>query len=411
MATHRNIFLCAGGVLLLYSHSQASTTSAVKHGQGIQSRPGSELSTLALDVDLDGSDLHLDLDQDLDQDSQIPLYELYADDQGETQVRRIWTETNVTLYQNKQHDSAFGIVSKRNKNGTVSTALQGFIVRGDQLYEAKSKQSDDSTKEATQAENNPLLFDLDLTEVQAPQLLQAVDDGYKPYFSLDAAVKEKPSQDRADIPSSRHTRRKRQTVTQDVIIDVVALVDYPIYYKWYKSSEEISESAKKQDALDNIFQLHAFIFNGVNLRYKSIGNSLPYTIHIKLSAIVVATTGEASPWTETRRQEDTNTMVDIVDGYAAIADLEDWAKNTTSLPAYDHLMLFTGYNLTDASGIDTMQGKFLSFSRSLPHPLSFSLRPKKKNCLFLVTRPTLNFGADPKLFFFQTPKFWVFWWW
>ncbi|XP_070205659.1 metalloprotease mig-17-like isoform X2 [Littorina saxatilis] len=335
-------------VLLLYNLGRASAKPAVKQGQGFQSRPGSQFSTLALDVNLDGSIVHLDLDQDLDQDTHIPLYELYTDDRGKAQARKMLTETSVSFYQNQQHDSTFGIVSKRNRNGTVSTTMQGFIIRGEKLYEARSKSHEESAGEASQVKNNSLLFDLDLQEVTQPQ--QQIDVDYE---SAEPSVRGTTVEDGSYIHG---LRQKRQTVTQDVTIDVVAVVDYGIYFKWYNNSNETSEDEKKQDALDFIYQFHAFVFNGVNLRYKSIGDALPYTIHVKLSAIVVATRAEDSPWTETRRQNDSDGRVDTADGYAALRDFRDWAKNTTTLPGYDHLMLFTGYNLTNASGADTMQG-------------------------------------------------------
>ena len=39
---------------------------------------------------------------------------------------------------------------------------------------------------------------------------------------------------------------------------------------------------------------------------------------------------------------------------------------------------------------------------TISHNTSFSIWPKKINCMFLLTRPTLFYAADPKLF--SAPK-------
>nr|KAG5687716.1 hypothetical protein BaRGS_024195 [Batillaria attramentaria] len=83
--------------------------------------------------------------------------------------------------------------------------------------------------------------------------------------------------------------------------------------------------------------------NEINLMYKSIVR-LPYTIHVKLSSVIVSTSGSASQWTEKYRV--TSPQWDEVDANSALNDLSNWARTTDLLPAYDHIMLFSGYDLT-----------------------------------------------------------------
>ncbi|XP_076451133.1 metalloprotease mig-17-like isoform X2 [Babylonia areolata] len=82
--------------------------------------------------------------------------------------------------------------------------------------------------------------------------------------------------------------------------------------------------------------------------YKAI-TTLSYTIDVRLSSVVVATAPTSSNWTEQFRQ----TAGDTVDANNALRAISTWASSTDLLPQYDHLMVFTGYDLTKYVGFTT----------------------------------------------------------
>ena len=90
-------------------------------------------STLAVDVILEGENVHLTMDRNLDQDASIPLYVLHSDAEEKPRIQRVNTDMNMTLYQDTQQGAVFGIVHKRNKNGTVSKSMRCLVKKGVKL--------------------------------------------------------------------------------------------------------------------------------------------------------------------------------------------------------------------------------------------------------------------------------------
>ena len=305
-------------------------------------------STLAVDVILEGENVHLTMDRNLDQDVNIPFYVLHTDAEGKPRIQRVNTDMNVTLYQDTRQGAAFGIVHRRNKNGTVSKSMECLIKKGAKRFDLKSQQSAQDAEDLTPTEGprsvQDILMDVHL-HVQDDRRLGSPD--MADYVVLPATAQE----------SFSARRRQKRQVTQDVYVDVVALVDYGVYTAWYDRSTENSAGDKKRDALDAIYQYYAFVSNGVNMMYRSI-TSLSYTIHIRLTAIIVSETARASPWTETIRQSSSGGKPDTVNATIALDKLKLWAINNSSiLPPYDHLMLFCGYDLTSNTGSNGVASK------------------------------------------------------
>ena len=347
----RHFSIVAGCFLLLcqYGHTQdvAKVRLTGEPGQTGSIETEFMPSTLAVDVILEGENVHLTMDRNLDQDASIPLYVLHSDAEKKPRIQKVNTDMNVTLYQDSQQGAAFGIVHKRNKNGTVSKSMRCLVKKGVKWFDLKSQQSAQDAEELTPPQGprsvQDILMDVHL-HVQDDRRMGSPD--MVDYVVLPAMAQE----------SFSARRRHKRKVIQDVHVDVVALVDYGVYNAWYHRSTGNSASDKKRDALDAIYQYYAFVGNGMNMMYRSI-TSLSYTIHIRLTAIIVSETASASPWTETIRQSSSGGRPDTVDAQKALGSLKLWTiVNSAILPPYDHLMLFCGYDLTKKTGLNTLLG-------------------------------------------------------
>ena len=346
----RHFSIVAGCFLLLcqYGHTQdvAKVRLTGEPGQTGSNKTEFLPSALAVDVILEGENVHLTMDRNLDQDVNIPFYVLHTDAEGKPRIQRVNTDMNVTLYQDTRQGAAFGIVHKRNKNGTVSKSMECLIKKGAKWFDLKSQQSAQDAEDLTPPEGprsvQDILMDVHVQDDRSLGFPDMVD-----YVVLPATAQE----------SFSARRRQKRQVTQDVYVDFVALVDYGVYTAWYDRSTENSASDKKRDTLDAIYQYYAFVSNGMNMMYGSI-TSLSYTIHIRLTAIIVSETASASPWTETIRKSSSGGKPDTVDAQIALVSLMQWAAaNPAILPPYDHLMLFCGYDLMTNTSLNAVAGR------------------------------------------------------
>ncbi|KAK7452808.1 hypothetical protein BaRGS_00039707, partial [Batillaria attramentaria] len=286
--------------------------------------------SLNVNLSIAADDLQLNFTKDTDIDPDLPVF---------------------GLYQDIKNGAAVGISQEMDQNGTSHFHLEGVLHSKGKVYDVRNVQqnpnaerrhrrdvSDNVTSDGEDQE-----FVLKLHEDFSPDNFDSIR---KPPFILKkktmAPFRNITRPLAVQVPTAPPLRHKRE-VTQDVYIDVVAIADYAVYVDWYDRSTKTTQSEKKQEALENIRQYYAFVFNGINLMYKSIVR-LPYTIHVKLSSVIVSTSGSASQWTENYRV--TSPQWDEVDANSALSDLSNWARTTDLLPAYDHIMLFSGYDLT-----------------------------------------------------------------
>ncbi|KAH3748395.1 hypothetical protein DPMN_182840 [Dreissena polymorpha] len=135
-------------------------------------------------------------------------------------------------------------------------------------------------------------------------------------------------------------RRKRSIINYKV--EFLPVLDYPIYKFWYDRSNATTAAARDVDAIENIREFYAFVLNSIDLRYQSIV-STTIAIQVVFAGIFIADTPSASTWTENYKVS--ATPRDEVDASVALTAFKQWLALQTSLPAYDHAMAFTGYDL------------------------------------------------------------------
>ncbi|KAL8606206.1 hypothetical protein ACOMHN_043424 [Nucella lapillus] len=135
----------------------------------------------------------------------------------------------------------------------------------------------------------------------------------------------------------RSARAKREAT--DYYLDVMVALDYAFYQFWLNRSQKDSEKA-----IQKAKEYVAYIFNEVHSRYR--GLTLPNMstkLNVVLTAIIIAQNASASPWTEGVKVS-TGSGGYQVNADSVLTRLREWVKNN-SLPAHDHFMLMTEYDL------------------------------------------------------------------
>ncbi|KAL3854147.1 hypothetical protein ACJMK2_013425 [Sinanodonta woodiana] len=165
------------------------------------------------------------------------------------------------------------------------------------------------------------------------------------------------SKHRAGVGHS--ARNKRATTAYQVELLMVA--DYSAYSFW------LTKSSTSTAAKVLLRQFYAFVLNGMDLRYKSV-TGLGFTITVLFGGLYIAETPASALWTESRKVA--SASVYQVDASAALANFSTWIQSTPNLPAHDHAMLFTAYDLTangnnGVAGLAYVEATCTSYSQSI----------------------------------------------
>ncbi len=97
----------------------------------------------------------------------------------------------------------------------------------------------------------------------------------------------------------RHKRQPRQQIN----VEVLAVVDYAIYKRWYEISTTGTETEKQADAIDNIKYYFSQVFNDVDTRYGSIDTG-DFAYSVFLSGLHIHTTASSSSHIENLVESD-----------------------------------------------------------------------------------------------------------
>ncbi|XP_055860948.1 A disintegrin and metalloproteinase with thrombospondin motifs 7-like isoform X3 [Biomphalaria glabrata] len=129
--------------------------------------------------------------------------------------------------------------------------------------------------------------------------------------------------------------RRRRNAVQDYYVDVAAVIDYKRYSMFLAQANYDNFTA-----MQNILEYYAFVFSAADMLYQGIKHP-EYTIHILLSKVYVLQTVTSSSFIETIAGDDE------MNGDAASNSIEYFTVGAGRgiVGFYDHVMLFTGYNL------------------------------------------------------------------
>ncbi|XP_046553728.1 A disintegrin and metalloproteinase with thrombospondin motifs 6-like isoform X4 [Haliotis rubra] len=306
-------------------------------------------TTIHITVTADGRSLPLTLTKNTDVDVNAPIYttSFFRDD--EVEKENLFDIPDSAEYQDEAQYAAM-TVECHKLDKRVDISVRGMITLNGKQYtiERKSRQrrDTDATSDAGEYE---------ITEDVAP--VTSNDYREAPPAVEDAVRTIKESHQLLPLKDATLTRHKRQSSqyvplkganldrqkrqVSQYYIDVLALVDFGVYKRWYDVSTQPTADQKKIETLQNIRRYYAYVMNGVSLRYKSI-SSLNSRINVRLVGYYVAESGASSPFTESFRISGSSGSE--VDADKVLVYLRDWVTRT-SLPANDHVMMFSGYDL------------------------------------------------------------------
>ncbi|KAI8747905.1 ADAM family mig-17 [Biomphalaria glabrata] len=139
------------------------------------------------------------------------------------------------------------------------------------------------------------------------------------------------------ISRSVPQNRPRRRAGRDYYVDVVALADFKMYSRFlaHANNDHLT-------AMQNILENYAYIFSGADMLYQAIQHP-EYTIHILLSKLYVLQTLAASRFTGVN---DTYGYLNEITALNSLtAFYNGYGRGIVGI--YDHVMLFTGYDLCD----------------------------------------------------------------
>ncbi|KAI8747901.1 ADAM family mig-17 [Biomphalaria glabrata] len=301
---------------------------------------------------------HFDLD--------IPLYTLDTDQEGFFQKQKVTTKARKDLgfYQDIDNKAVFRIEKSPEKtaNKKAKYHLKGeFHVANSKYFfnsEKKTPKKSWKNKSLKRFLNSTTTAPTtsDATSIFQEFVYTLESQNITTFDMFDARIpppEVKESVQRNDIErqnqqpddtghnSNRSTSwsapqsRRRRSLLRDYYVDVVAVIDHQVYSKFLTLANDHNPTA-----LRNIQEHYAFLFSGMDMLYQGIKSS-DFTIHIRLCKIYVLQTFTASSF---------------IDSYASYGDLNGETAlrilKTFSTGAgrgivgiYDHVMLFTGYDL------------------------------------------------------------------
>nr|XP_022334633.1 uncharacterized protein LOC111131411 [Crassostrea virginica] len=141
--------------------------------------------------------------------------------------------------------------------------------------------------------------------------------------------------------------RGRRQVARPDVIDLLVVIDHGIYTSWYDRSQGSSQFAREQTTKSNIQTYYSHFLNEVDLRFQGIRAS-DLNFRVNVAALLLADRSDSYIWTEIKKEPGAPRA--LLNADEALKDFRSWVNNSHDLPAHDHAILFTGYNLYTSDG-------------------------------------------------------------
>ncbi|XP_012935843.2 uncharacterized protein LOC101854074 [Aplysia californica] len=154
--------------------------------------------------------------------------------------------------------------------------------------------------------------------------------------SIDQSGEQKDSEEKS---------RNRRQAGKTYVVELLMVIDYGVFEVWHGAVKGLEGAAKTTEAMSRIKQYYSFVLNGIDLRYNSVQRLAGFNIDISWAGIIVFDTPNPDYWKNTEKPPTSSR--DFVESSAALEAFRAWAEGQgTDLPPSDHVMLFTGHNLT-----------------------------------------------------------------
>ncbi|KAK3101129.1 hypothetical protein FSP39_001178 [Pinctada imbricata] len=144
------------------------------------------------------------------------------------------------------------------------------------------------------------------------------------------------------LKDNSNIRHRRQVdIQQPYIIDVLVIIDYKIYTKWYETTTGVALE-REQETKTEIHSYFSYFMHEVGLRYESIDRA-DLRFKLKVTSFILADSPDVFLVTEVLKEPRSSRA--ILDANECLRSFRTWVNNTSGLPPHDHAMLFTGYDL------------------------------------------------------------------
>ncbi|XP_067667343.1 zinc metalloproteinase-disintegrin-like VLAIP-B [Haliotis asinina] len=264
---------------------------------------------LAFQFSMGGEKVELNLKRNPDLNTHTPAFVVRGGQVvSSSQYREPATKGVMGYYQDVSKAAA--IMVKREVRNQAQYELMGTYIMAEEQYTIQPLRVDHANGSGQRVANHSiarLMTHLSLRN----DILDFVRDP----ATEDIAASTKKSAPE-ESPANRRRHKRQATVNR---VELLIVTDYAVYATWFERTKGSSRAERRSRALENMKQYYAFVING---------------------------DPQESLWTVNLAgaQDGGGEFVESSD---ALESFRSWVlNNDTSFPPNDHVMLFTGYNLT-----------------------------------------------------------------
>ncbi|XP_023932197.1 mucin-5AC [Lingula anatina] len=279
-----------------------------------------------LRVSLNGS-LVLDLKKTHVTNMNAPVYVV---ENGKIHKLELPHVEDTQFYQDGKYLAAMSVTKRSAADGGFERILEGhFTIDGSEFVIGPA------TEEQVRRKRRNADDTEDSGTWHVMHMLKSID----PYaFQNDAIFERNLANQQPLFDSKAVTRHKR--ATQNLGIELLEVIDYAIYSRYYTTSTGSTEQEKAQKAIEDIRYYFAHIANGIDIRYGNIDDS-EFSIYVRLVGYVILKDATSASFIETIKDSQLNSL----DGLNAFTTWLNARESANEVPNHDHGMLFTGYEL------------------------------------------------------------------
>ncbi|KAH9490016.1 A disintegrin and metalloproteinase with thrombospondin motifs 16 [Bulinus truncatus] len=280
-------------------------------------------------VDLDGQTVVLNLRYAPHQNIPVPVHTVNTLENGQTYIHleNVVNTQHIANYQDEQTGAVIQMTEVNTSGHDKSTfEMRGWFIHNGEIHEIKP-----ANKVKRQAESENLQHDI-------KKLAMKRSFG-NDYIRNDAtaAVPESTNKPAQFYKPGRHARQT-STSQMQVVIDVVAVVDYSGFRRSMRES-----SHDRVQAFSRIQQQYTLIMHGVDLIYRAI-NSTALSIKVKLVKIIIIENYSSF------KLPHIHPGSKKVDGPELLNRLSQFVVSNNLTDFSDHVMLFIGSDLWSQLG-------------------------------------------------------------
>ncbi|XP_053385079.1 uncharacterized protein LOC128550301 [Mercenaria mercenaria] len=248
--------------------------------------------------------------------------------------------------------------SKNSTTGACDTTMEGTFCAGNQEYRMSPMADNALGRVKRHAGHSSQLWNKAKTIATAAKAASKVYGIYKteqlPGTPTDYKV-EDPIELGRVAAFGKTAKVVRESVlpgTKKYNLEILAVIDYGVYRRFYKASKQGTEAAKDNEAKFNLKKYFSHVFNGVDMLYQTIDDP-EFSLSVAVSGFIIADKPDVSPWTTPHIDRNPEGRHDLLVS-VPLDELLRWSFSARNLPENDHIMLLTDYDLysMDSGSID-----------------------------------------------------------